>query len=69
MKMLFKIILVLSVFVSVELRMLNNRFIKSRAYSQCGGLEWTGSTTCPDGFYCFYQNPWLIKRYFRYGIF
>lgn len=56
---MLKLAFILSILVAnAELRWLD-RFIQPRPYSQCGGADWTGSTTCPQGFYCFYQNQWF----------
>ncbi|KAL7276831.1 hypothetical protein RUND412_000172 [Rhizina undulata] len=31
------------------------------AYQQCGGVNWTGSTTCVDGYYCSYLNAYYSQ--------
>ncbi|KAG4430625.1 Endoglucanase gh5-1 [Cadophora sp. M221] len=31
------------------------------AYAQCGGPNWTGTTTCVAGFYCLFQNQWYSQ--------
>ncbi|KAB5594566.1 Glycosyl hydrolase family 10 domain-containing protein [Ceratobasidium theobromae] len=30
-------------------------------YGQCGGLNWTGGTTCDAGSYCLYSNPYYSQ--------
>ena len=30
-------------------------------YGQCGGIGWTGSTTCASGLSCQYQNPYYSQ--------
>lgn len=57
---MLNLVLVFGFLATVELRTLNKdkSFPELRAYSQCGGIDWTLSTTCPSGFYCSYQNPW-----------
>ncbi|KAG8942839.1 hypothetical protein FRC04_003470 [Tulasnella sp. 424] len=30
-------------------------------YEQCGGINWTGSTTCTGGCVCTYQNDWYSQ--------
>ncbi|PVF97740.1 glycoside hydrolase [Serendipita vermifera] len=30
-------------------------------WGQCGGLNWTGSTTCDSGLTCVYQNDWYYQ--------
>ncbi|KAH8821831.1 glycoside hydrolase superfamily [Xylogone sp. PMI_703] len=30
-------------------------------WQQCGGMGWTGGTTCVAGTYCFYSNPWYSQ--------
>ncbi|KAI0041188.1 carbohydrate-binding module family 1 protein [Auriscalpium vulgare] len=32
-------------------------FDPSDPYGQCGGINWTGTTTCQDGWYCLYLDP------------
>ncbi|KAH9481222.1 Endo-1,4-beta-xylanase A [Psilocybe cubensis] len=34
---------------------------QSGAYGQCGGIGWTGSTTCISGFTCTYSNPYYSQ--------
>ena len=34
---------------------------QERLYSQCGGIGWTGSTTCASGLSCQYQNPYYSQ--------
>lgn len=31
------------------------------AWAQCGGLGWTGSTSCVSGYKCTYQNDWYSQ--------
>lgn len=31
------------------------------AWDQCGGEGWTGSTTCPPGFYCYQRSRWYAQ--------
>ncbi|KAA8564332.1 hypothetical protein MFRU_043g00260 [Monilinia fructicola] len=31
------------------------------AYYQCGGINWTGPTTCVEGTHCQYQNPFYYQ--------
>ncbi|KAG8767099.1 hypothetical protein FRC20_004912 [Serendipita sp. 405] len=31
------------------------------AYGQCGGLNWTGETTCVSGYTCQYSNDWYSQ--------
>ncbi|KAF9465164.1 hypothetical protein BDZ94DRAFT_1307321 [Collybia nuda] len=31
------------------------------AYSQCGGIGWTGPTTCVSGYVCTYSNDWYSQ--------
>lgn len=31
------------------------------AYAQCGGPNWTGTTTCVSGYYCLYQSQWYSQ--------
>ncbi|KAG9091801.1 hypothetical protein FRC06_000378 [Ceratobasidium sp. 370] len=31
------------------------------AYAQCGGIGWTGGTTCVAGYTCFKQNDWYYQ--------
>ncbi|KAG8689779.1 hypothetical protein FRC08_010778 [Ceratobasidium sp. 394] len=31
------------------------------AYAQCGGINWTGGTTCVSGYVCTYQNDWYSQ--------
>jgi endoglucanase len=31
------------------------------AYGQCGGISWTGGTTCVSGYYCYYSNPYYSQ--------
>lgn len=31
------------------------------AWGQCGGINWTGGTTCVAGYYCFDQNPYYYQ--------
>ncbi|PVF94246.1 hypothetical protein CPB86DRAFT_661492, partial [Serendipita vermifera] len=30
-------------------------------YGQCGGLTWTGPTTCASGSTCVYSNDWYSQ--------
>ncbi|CAF0944901.1 unnamed protein product [Brachionus calyciflorus] len=34
---------------------------QQKLYSQCGGIGWTGPTTCADGLTCQYQNPYYSQ--------
>ena len=34
---------------------------QSGAYGQCGGVGWTGATTCVSGYYCFEQNDYYSQ--------
>ncbi|KAG9126487.1 hypothetical protein FRC07_003233 [Ceratobasidium sp. 392] len=31
------------------------------AYAQCGGVSWTGGTTCVSGYYCYKQNDYYSQ--------
>ena len=31
------------------------------AYGQCGGIGWTGQTTCVSGYYCYYNNAYYSQ--------
>jgi endoglucanase len=31
------------------------------AYGQCGGISWTGQTTCVSGYYCYYSNAYYSQ--------
>jgi endoglucanase len=31
------------------------------AWGQCGGISWTGQTTCVSGYYCFYSNAYYSQ--------
>lgn len=31
------------------------------AYAQCGGPNWTGTTTCVAGYYCLFQSEWYSQ--------
>ncbi|KAG9052851.1 hypothetical protein FS842_009157, partial [Serendipita sp. 407] len=33
----------------------------SPAYGQCGGINWTGPTTCVSGYTCQYSNDWYSQ--------
>ncbi len=48
-----------SVFVGVLLA--TGAQAQNGAYQQCGGPNWSGSTECVSGFYCFYQNQWYSQ--------
>ncbi|SPQ18499.1 672faf8a-7e7e-4002-9964-79dc78b1afb9 [Thermothielavioides terrestris] len=30
-------------------------------WGQCGGINWTGGTTCVSGYHCVYQNDWYSQ--------
>ncbi|KAK3954763.1 hypothetical protein QBC32DRAFT_368350 [Pseudoneurospora amorphoporcata] len=30
-------------------------------WGQCGGIGWSGGTTCASGSYCFHQNDWYYR--------
>ncbi|KAK0110954.1 Endoglucanase gh5-1 [Cadophora gregata f. sp. sojae] len=30
-------------------------------YAQCGGPNWSGTTTCVSGYYCYYQSQWYSQ--------
>ncbi|KAG8846134.1 hypothetical protein FRB91_001134 [Serendipita sp. 411] len=34
---------------------------QSPAYGQCGGINWTGPTTCVSGYTCQYSNDWYSQ--------
>ncbi|KAK6542940.1 hypothetical protein TWF694_006878 [Orbilia ellipsospora] len=34
---------------------------QSPAYGQCGGIGWTGATTCVSGWTCIYSNPYYSQ--------
>ncbi|RDW69956.1 glycoside hydrolase family 5 protein [Coleophoma crateriformis] len=34
---------------------------ENAAYAQCGGLNWTGDTTCVTGYYCFQSSEWYSQ--------
>ncbi|KAI5803057.1 glycoside hydrolase superfamily [Geopyxis carbonaria] len=34
---------------------------QSTAYGQCGGLNWTGATSCVSGYACVYLNDWYSQ--------
>ncbi|KAF3939201.1 hypothetical protein ABW19_dt0204285 [Dactylella cylindrospora] len=34
---------------------------QSGAWGQCGGIGWTGATTCVDGYYCSSLNPYYSQ--------
>ncbi|KAG6826088.1 hypothetical protein H0H93_016823 [Arthromyces matolae] len=34
---------------------------QSALYGQCGGINWTGATTCVSGSVCTYQNPYYSQ--------
>ena len=33
----------------------------SGMWGQCGGINWTGPTTCVSGAVCTYQNDWYCQ--------
>jgi hypothetical protein len=34
---------------------------RSGGWEQCGGLNWTGSTTCPAGWHCYSENEYFSQ--------
>ncbi|KAH0606187.1 uncharacterized protein H6S33_003848 [Morchella sextelata] len=36
-------------------------FAQQSAYGQCGGVNWTGATTCVSGYYCSYGNAYYSQ--------
>ncbi|KAF9552293.1 endo-1,4-beta-xylanase C precursor [Agrocybe pediades] len=34
---------------------------QSGAWGQCGGMGWTGATTCVSGYTCTFSNPWYSQ--------
>ena len=38
-----------------------NAFAQATAYAQCGGRNWTGDTTCVDGYTCKSWNEWYSQ--------
>lgn len=34
---------------------------QSGPWAQCGGINWTGATTCVAGWHCVYQNDWYSQ--------
>ncbi|KZV87737.1 hypothetical protein EXIGLDRAFT_773376 [Exidia glandulosa HHB12029] len=30
----------------------------AQPWGQCGGIGWTGATSCTEGWTCVYNNPW-----------
>lgn len=34
---------------------------QSGAWAQCGGIGWTGATTCVSGYHCVYVNDWYSQ--------
>lgn len=34
---------------------------QAAAYAQCGGVNWTGATTCVSGYYCYYDNAYYSQ--------
>nr|ADX07328.1 putative endo-1,4-B-xylanase A [Flammulina velutipes] len=34
---------------------------QSGAWAQCGGINWTGATTCVSGYTCTFQNDWFYQ--------
>ncbi|KAG8706054.1 hypothetical protein FRC08_001302 [Ceratobasidium sp. 394] len=49
--------LVLSVLAAVAVRSVQGVAV----WGQCGGMNWTGGTTCDAGSYCAYQNPYYSQ--------
>ncbi|KZT36934.1 hypothetical protein SISSUDRAFT_988434 [Sistotremastrum suecicum HHB10207 ss-3] len=44
------------------LAILSTRVVaQSGAWGQCGGIGWSGATTCVSGYYCFHQNPYYYQ--------
>ncbi|KAF9472447.1 Arabinanase/levansucrase/invertase [Pholiota conissans] len=36
-------------------------YAQQSAYGQCGGIGWTGATTCVSGYVCTYSNPYYSQ--------
>ncbi|KAJ6622090.1 SGNH hydrolase-type esterase domain-containing protein [Mycena sp. CBHHK59/15] len=52
--MLFRILTALYVSTSLA-------FAQSQEWAQCGGMGWTGATTCVSGTVCTVLNPWYFQ--------
>jgi phospholipase/lecithinase/hemolysin len=49
------------VLISVFCTFASGVLAQQPAYSQCGGLGWTGGTTCVTGSSCVYSNDWYSQ--------
>ncbi|KAF3903528.1 Beta-xylosidase [Arthrobotrys entomopaga] len=47
--------------LALELIAVNVVHAQSPAWGQCGGIGWTGSTTCVSGWTCVYSNPYYSQ--------
>ncbi|KAF3934996.1 hypothetical protein ABW20_dc0100619 [Dactylellina cionopaga] len=48
-----------TLFVAISLA--GSAIAQSPLYGQCGGIGWTGATTCVSGSTCAYQNDWYSQ--------
>ncbi|PVF92985.1 putative pectate lyase 1 [Serendipita vermifera] len=51
----------LSALLGVGMALISQAAAQQSAYGQCGGINWTGATTCVSGYTCVYQNDWYSQ--------
>ncbi|TDL22924.1 hypothetical protein BD410DRAFT_722017 [Rickenella mellea] len=47
--------------ISLVLSLLSSTYAQQSAYGQCGGMGWTGQTTCVSGYVCTFSNAWYSQ--------